>query len=369
MDGGGAAVAVQRFHQPKYVDALRWLPPSSPFHRHVVASLYDFDSDSSSIDIFSLHATASTTITNSGARSLTNLDVVSSSPSSGRFSILRVSPSRNTHKPIVAAASSSSGSLNFFVVDSVEPTLEAELSLSPSDGPFHNGGIAGMDLEEGRCEAITVGEDGRVNIAWIGQAGGVNHRRVFDSGGLVSYSAVCWASPAEFVTGGPGFNLQWWDQRKPGGPVSHSTGKWIRGTSPGMVHSVDIHPSRKHICVAGASSGAVFAWDLRQPQQPISLSGMGPGGIMTQSLSESEVWEVQYDPYIQSINLSASTVQIPPVMMCSEDGVLAVVEAGESPIELLSEPCAINAFEIDPHNPSAVVCSLEWETIAVLTRP
>ncbi|GMP35962.1 hypothetical protein CsSME_00008220 [Camellia sinensis var. sinensis] len=104
----------------------------------------------------------------------------------------------------------------------------------------------------------------------------------------------------EFAMGGLGFSLQWWDQRKPGGPASQ---------------------------FKGGSSGIVFAWDLRWQQQPIVLSGVA-----------------------------------------AEDGILAVVEQGEEPIELLAEPCAINSFDIDRQNPSDVICSLEWEAIAILMR-
>ncbi|GMP35964.1 hypothetical protein CsSME_00008220 [Camellia sinensis var. sinensis] len=50
-----------------------------------------------------------------------------------------------------------------------------------------------------------------------------------------------------------------------------------------------------------------------------------------------------------------STSWVLPVMICSEDGILAVVEQGEEPIELLAEPCAINSFDIDRQNPS-VMC-------------
>ncbi|KAM3325174.1 hypothetical protein P3S67_000298 [Capsicum chacoense] len=43
-------------------------------------------------------------------------------------------------------------------------------------------------------------------------------------------------------------------------------------------------------------------------------------------------------------------------------------EDGEEPIELLAEPYAINSFDINRQNPSDIVCSLEWESIAILTR-
>ncbi|GAA0173916.1 hypothetical protein LIER_27420 [Lithospermum erythrorhizon] len=46
---------------------------------------------------------------------------------------------------------------------------------------------------------------------------GEGSERVFDNKGLVSYTAVKWTSPVEFVTGGLGLELQWWDMRGPGG--------------------------------------------------------------------------------------------------------------------------------------------------------
>ncbi|KAL5980335.1 hypothetical protein ACLOJK_028243 [Asimina triloba] len=75
----------------------------------------------------------------------------------------------------------------------------------------------------------------------------------------------------------------------------------------------------------GGSSGTVFAWDLRWQHQPILLSGVGlDEGI--QAASESEVWEVQYDSFMQSSNAGTSaSTRILPVMMCSEDGILAVL--------------------------------------------
>ena len=42
----------------------------------------------------------------------------------------------------------------------------------------------------------------------------------------MGYRAVKWASPSEFVTGGYGFGLQLWDQRKSGEAVSQLKGSW-----------------------------------------------------------------------------------------------------------------------------------------------
>lgn len=78
---------------------------------------------------------------------------------------------------------------------------------------------------------------------------------------------------------------------------------------------------------AGGSLGTVFAWDLRWPQQPLILSGVGSGEA-TCSPCESEVWEVQYDPYVKSTNVGSGSSRILPTMICSEDGILAVVEQG-----------------------------------------
>ncbi|EYU37142.1 hypothetical protein MIMGU_mgv11b0064491mg, partial [Erythranthe guttata] len=122
---------------------------------------------------------------------------------------------------------------------------------------------------------------------------------------------------------------------------------------------------------AGGSYGTVFAWDTRWPKKPILLSGLGVNeNPHANSLVESDIWEVQYDNYTHPSNInSSSSSKILPAMICSEDGILAVIEQGEEPTELLAEPCAINSFDIDRQNPSDVMCSLEWESIAIITRP
>lgn len=100
----------------------------------------------------------------------------------------------------------------------------------------------------------------------------------------------------------------------------------------------------------GGSSGTIFAWDLRWQQQPIMLSGPGLGGT-GQSPSESEVWEVQYDSHTLSSSTSAPPAKVLPVMMCSEDGILVVLEQGM----LLHDVKATTSFlEIKP----AIICVL-----------
>ncbi|KAK1268726.1 hypothetical protein QJS04_geneDACA013632 [Acorus gramineus] len=350
---GGADLQPHRFPQSKAIDAVRWLPQPSAFHRLVAAAVHDVDSEASSVEIHAL--------TSQNPNRDPDLRLRSSWTSPSRITSLKAS-----HKaPLLLAASTASGSLHFVLADPVEGTVDSELSVAAEEG-FHRGPISAVDIQiTGGGECVSVGEDGRVNLASVGESG-VGYRRVFDSKGLASYASVRWGSPAEFVTGGLGFGLHWWDQRRPGGPVTQFKSNWARGAA-GIVHSIDIHPSRKHACVVGGSCGTVFSWDLRWPQQPVFLSGSGLSEPAN-SPSESEVWEVHYDSHIQSSN-TASTTKILPVMMCSEDGILATLEQGGESTVVLAEPCAINTFDIDPQNPSDVICGLEWESIAILTRP
>ncbi|ESW26850.1 hypothetical protein PHAVU_003G153400 [Phaseolus vulgaris] len=346
-----AATAIHRFPQYQYVDAVRWLPQLSPLDRFAVLALFDFDSDVSSIQIHSLTP-----------------NPFSFQPQFSWSLPSRISSLKTSlflRKPLIVA-STAAGSLHFLFADPSDDSLNSEISLP--EGALHSVPASSVDLMDGGVECVTAGEDGKVNLVGVGDSN-LSYRRLYDSGGLVSYTAARWASTVEFATGGYGFSLQWWDQRKPGGPVSNFKGNWDKKMSSGIVHSIDIHPSRKHTCLAGGSLGTVFAWDLRWQQQPIMLSGAGAGtGVgnsMVQSISESEVWEVQYDRCIKS---NTSSTRILPSMICSEDGILAVIEQGEEPVELLAEACAINSFDIDRHNPSDVICSLEWEAVAILTR-
>ncbi|XP_009137972.1 nuclear pore complex protein NUP43 [Brassica rapa] len=348
------SLQIHRLPQSKYVDGVRWLPQASALNRFFAAAFHDPDSESSSIEIQSLDP---------NPNNIPSVVSLSSWTSPSRVSSLEV-VGGGSFKPMVSAATSS-GSVHVLMVDLVEGGVIGEVYAAEGER-FHVGRVEGVDWREGG-ECVTVGDDGRVNVVTVVNGGeGLRYRRVFDGNGLVGYRAVKWASPCEFVTGGYGFGLQLWDQRKSGEAVSQLKGSWFQGKTSAVVHSIDIHPSRKHTCIAGGSSGTVFAWDLRWPKQPIVLSGVGASEGVNNPLSESEVWEVQYDSYTKS-NISSS--RILPVMTCSEDGILGVIEQGEEPIELLAEPCAINSFDIDRQNPQDVICSLEWESIAVFSRP
>ncbi|MBA0773866.1 hypothetical protein Gotri_009119 [Gossypium trilobum] len=349
---------VHRIPQSRYIDAVRWLSPVSPSDRFAAIAYFDADTNSPSIEIAYVDPNPQS--------SSPTLTPQSSWTSPSRISSLKTAHS--TPQPLLAAATFS-GSLHILASDLINGgVMESEATVSELG--FHSGPVSAVDLREGGTECVSVGEDGRVNlVSFVGDSSKLSYRRIFDANGLVGYTAVKWASPSEFATGGYGFGIQWWDQRTPGGPVLQFKGNWCQGKTSGIVHSIDIHPSRKHTCLAGGSSGTVFAWDRRAAQQPIVLSGAGTGEAPNSLLSESEVWEVQYDRYTRRSNISnISSTRILPVMICSEDGILAVIEQGEEPLELLAEPCAINSFDIDQQNPSNVICSLEWESLAILTR-
>ncbi|KAL5699880.1 hypothetical protein ACHQM5_030713 [Ranunculus cassubicifolius] len=336
-------IVINRIPQSKYIDAIRWIPSQSPSHNKFIAmALYSSDDSSSSIEIHSLV---------SNQQPFINLLSTWSSPS--RISSLR--SSIITTKPLISA-STFQGSLHFlFLNPNDDNSIQSQLSLLPNKS-FHVGPISGIDLFNNHC--VTVGEDGRVNLTSLRDDSSLHYQRVYDSQGLASYTSVKWASPAEFATGGLGFSLQWWDQRKPGAALS--TFKDASGSTSGMIHSIDIHESRKHVCVAGGSLGNVFAWDLRRPGQPIVLSSGSGGSRAQMAACDGEVWEVQYDSYKQS-NSSR-------VLTCSEDGVVALIQQGNEPVEIMAEPCAVNSLDIDPQNPAEVICSLEWESVALITR-
>ncbi|XP_047311375.1 nuclear pore complex protein NUP43 [Impatiens glandulifera] len=338
-NGAAQSLQIHRLPQPKYIDAVRWVPPLSAFDRFIVLAVFDSDTDEPAVEIHALNHSDSP-----------SLSLQSSFSPPSRISALRTS--QFLHKPFIAA-STLAGSLHILLADPINASFESEVSISGKS--LHDGPISDIDVQENASDCVTVGEDGRVNLVTFSNSR-LNHRRIFDSNGLVSYTAAKWASPFEFATGGLGHSVQWWDHRKPGAPATQFKGSWDRGTTSGIVHSIDIHPSRKYTCLVGGSSGSVFAWDIRWSQQPVMLSGYAAGGESSFSAaSESEVWQVQYDNYSRSssnISNVSSSSQILPAMICSEDGILAVVQQGEQPIELLAEPCAINSFDIDRQNPS-----------------
>ncbi|KAL9248754.1 Nuclear pore complex protein NUP43-like protein [Drosera capensis] len=155
----------------------------------------------------------------------------------------------------------------------------------------------------------------------------------------------------------------------PGDAALQFKGNWphTSSSSSGIVHSIDIKETYMFGMVFFPLSGQLMI--RRWQRQPIILSDPGVDRRLAHPVSESDIWEVQFDSYLQSSHISHfSSSRMMPVMMCSEDGILASIEHGLEPVELLGEPCAINSFDIDKQNNTNVVCSLEWESIAILTR-
>lgn len=74
-----------------------------------------------------------------------------------------------------------------------------------------------------------------------------------------------------------------------------------------------------------------MVWDLRWQQEPIALAGPSAKGQASGGLvSESEVWQVKYDTWSPlAAGRGTESGKLPPVMMCSEDGVLAVLDGGK----------------------------------------
>lgn len=212
VDGVSETLQIYRIPQSKYIDAVRWLPPLSALDRFVVLALCDSDYGTNSIEIQTLNRSNPSILTPQSSFTL---------PS--RVSSLRVS--QTLHKPLIAA-STISGHLNFLFANSMDASLDSLLSLP--ENQLHVGPISGIDLQENGSDCVSVGEDGRVNLVSLGDSSGLkeNYRKVYDSKGLVSFTAVKWASHAEFATGGLGFSLQWWDLRRSEPLVCHFKGNW-----------------------------------------------------------------------------------------------------------------------------------------------
>ncbi|CAM6018682.1 unnamed protein product [Sphagnum balticum] len=122
----------------------------------------------------------------------------------------------------------------------------------------------------------------------------------------------------------------------------------------------------------GGSAGSVVAWDMRRQQELIPLAGaipsMGRSALEFPIVAEGEIWEVKFDPALFERGLMTEVGKVPPVFVCSEDGILVLLQGGEAEC-LLGEPCAINGFDIDPEVGSDIVCALEHESILYLKRP
>ena len=114
-------------------------------------------------------------------------------------------------------------------------------------------------------------------------------------------------------------------------------------------------------------TGTIFAWDLRSAQEPIPLSHVGLDET-AQPVCESEVWEVLFGNYTESSDIISSvSTRILPVMLCSEDGILAIVEQGET----LPRKHWINVSIVDLFHANCLRCDnfvTRWEASWIACR-
>lgn len=349
-------VELWRIPQGRYVDAVRWMPPATAWHQSLAIALWDPDLDTSTLELSSLSFDEGPSFHTQASWSL---------PS--RVSALKTLPLPS--QQALLASATFAGTLSFITTKLLGPS--PQFSGAPPaplvSAPIHNGAISGMDLQSDTHDCVSVGEDGKINLTKVTESQ-LRHTCLIDNHGLTSFTAAHWASPAEFVTAGLGFSLQWWDHRRSNGAVQMSS-KWTPAKGGGIIHSVDVHPSRKHVCVVGGSNGLVLAWDLRWQKEPMQLSGSSDlkEQFIGDSMAESEIWEVKFDPFSLS-GTNAMSSKISPIMICSEDGILGVVETGEAPWEILAEPCAINTFDINSENATDVICGSEFESLLYIKR-
>lgn len=338
---------VHRIPQGQYVDALRWLPMPST----LALSLWDADTGLSTLEIALLQDPDQ-------EGQAPWMETQASWDLMARTTAMKTSSNQSN---IALALASETGSLSVFLIDSMNPSMDSPPLVLEH---LHKFVPSALDIQKDTLQCVTVGSDGKINLVQAGQSG-LQGDCLHDNHGVLSYSAVCWASPTEFVLAGHGAGIQWWDNRRPGGAVAQSPAKWAGADGVGSIHAVDVHPSRKHLSVVGASGGAVLAWDLRRQNELLTLAGRGLKGVSP--IAEGEVWDVKLDPALQGGGQGESA-KIPPILICSEDGILAIIEAGVA-TELAVEACAINSFDVDLEFGSEIVCALEHESVLYVKRP
>lgn len=224
---------VWRLPQGRYVDAVKWLPAGSTWQqqRVVAAALWDPDGGSSVVEISALHCPEKEGDEESSRSSRSAwLESRATWPQTARITTLKASPISSSHSLLVFV--SERGDFSLLVVDPQRPSGRAAPSVAHG---LHRGTVTGLDVEANTQDAVCVGDDGRINVVKLAQSA-LHPFCLADNHGIMSHTAVCWASPMEFVTAGLGSTLQCWDHRRPEGPVSQSPSKWYlsRPLSPAL---------------------------------------------------------------------------------------------------------------------------------------
>jgi nuclear pore complex protein Nup43 len=204
-----------KLSQDRYVDAVRWLPSVTPSQTPLVAlGLWDPDQRKTVMEISSLEQES--------PDDFPSQILHHSIPIPARVTALRTALLQSNLSLIMAG--SSAGDVSVILVNETAATTRIPAPVvCPS---LHRRAVSALDLEASTQDCVTVGQDGKINLVKMGGLSQLQSKCLYDNSGLLSFSAVSWASPFEFVTGSLGFTLQWWDQRRPGGPVSQSPAKW-----------------------------------------------------------------------------------------------------------------------------------------------
>ncbi|GBG61632.1 hypothetical protein CBR_g22430 [Chara braunii] len=375
------------------VDKVRWMPSPSgnPAERFLALGSWDFDQRVSRLEILAIDTSQEVVaFSDEAQQTAPRLQApLRYWELNGRVTDLQVVPREGNDVMLVTG--STDGHISLVMTDLSQSASSSSQAASVMQLPaMHKGSVTGLDVGRDSLDVAMVGEDGKINI--IGLVHGIQQPlTTWDMRGTVSFSAVQWTSVQELVTAGTGGVLQCWDRRQGGRSVSQAPLRWAHQEGLGaMMHCIDVHPSRRHICAVGCSGGSVVAWDLRWQQEPLVLVGplqqssqrrrsssgssikRHSAGQQTELLiAEGDVWEVRFDSLAQG-GVRAGVFdtdrnKLPPVMMCSEDGVLALAGGGEA-LELYVGSCAINTFDVDPEFGQDVICGTEHECLVYLRR-
>ncbi|GAQ90182.1 hypothetical protein KFL_006090080 [Klebsormidium nitens] len=266
----------------------------------------------------------------------------------------------------VIVAGTSSGALSMGLFDGQHGRPEAPLPQ------VHASAVVALDIQPETRQVLSVDEAGRFCLTPLGPAQGQT-RVLFDFKGALSIGALRWTSATTFLTGGQGDALLMWDVRQ-AGPASRSPA--AGAASLESTTCMDVHPSRKYLCVVGGASGAVLMWDLRWQRQPLVLAAPPARAPAARAGSpslvvESGVRQVRFDRVAHLSTAALGVAEqgaLPPVMLSTEDGQLALAGAGEA-CRLMRDIFSISSFDVDSEFGQDVICTSESEKLLYLRRP
>ena len=221
------SVHTTKHYLGRHVEVARWLPSPLPVdsRKLVVVGSYDFTSERSALDVLALSSARQVEHHGFASEQPAELDSLGSWEHPGRVTALHVSTIADERSLVIS--SSSTGSFCFRVADS-QQLMDSAFDQHTSSGcltAVHKGTIAAIDYHDESQDCLTAGDDGMINIVNLANSEPQPVLLVNGSGTL-SFSAVRWTSPSEFVTASCGGGLQWWDKKAPRKPVMRSPIRW-----------------------------------------------------------------------------------------------------------------------------------------------